>query len=143
MKIHFITIGRPKLEYARLGWDEYTARLSRLHQLKVGHVPDKYAYDAGKIAEYQAGTYKVVLDIEAKEFSSQDLAKKLVDLEMMSKEISFLIGGPDGLPNEIRQSADMLWSLGKLTLPHDLAMVVALEAIYRASTINANLPYHR
>lgn len=143
MKIHFITIGRPKLEYARLGWDEYTARLSRLHQLRASHVPDKYAYDTGKIAEYQAGTYKVVLDIEAKEFSSQGLAKKLVDLEIVSKEISFLIGGPDGLPNEIRQSADMLWSLGKLTLPHDLAMVVTLEAIYRASTINANLPYHR
>jgi 23S rRNA pseudoU1915 N3-methylase RlmH len=53
--------------------------------LESSHVPDKYAYDAGKIAEYQAGTYKVVLDIEAKEFSSQDLAKKLVDLEMSVK----------------------------------------------------------
>ena len=58
-------------------------------------------------------------------------------------ELAFCIGGPDGHSGELRARARALWSLSNLTLPHDLAMVVMSEALYRAATISAGEPYHR
>ena len=96
-----------------------------------------------KIREVTAGTHTVALEITGTMFTSHELADFLTKRELEAREVSFLIGGPDGLPQAIRQSADYRWSLSRLTLPHDLAMVVTLEALFRASTINARLPYHR
>lgn len=143
MKLHIVTVGKPKLAYAVSGVDEYLSRLKRLHEVRITNIADKYAYDAGKIAESLRATTVVALELTGKQYSSEELAKFLTGLELQSKEVSFLIGGPEGLPQEIRGSADHLWSLGKHTMPHDLAMVATLEAIYRASTIKAGLPYHK
>ena len=85
----------------------------------------------------------MVLEIQGNNLSSQDLASFLQKRELEAREVSFVIGGPEGLPQTIIEAADYRWSLGKLTLPHDLAMVVTAEALYRASTINAGLPYHK
>lgn len=143
MKLHIITVGKPKLAYAQSGWNEYLGRLKRLHSVRTTQIADKHAYDAVKIGESQQGSYKVVLEITGQQFTSEALAAKLTKLELLGKEISFLIGGPEGLPQTIRDTADLQWSFGTLTLPHDLAMVTLLEALYRASTINARLPYHK
>jgi 23S rRNA (pseudouridine1915-N3)-methyltransferase len=143
MKLHIITIGKPKLAYAAIGWDEYLGRLQRLHTVRVTHLADKYANDVAKIRETAAGTYMVALEITGTMLSSHELADFLSKRELEAREVSFLIGGPDGLPSDIRQSADYRWSLSRLTLPHDLAMVVTLEALFRAGTIKAGLPYHR
>jgi len=143
MKLHIVTVGKPKLAYAAAGWEEYLGRLQRLHTVRVTQLGDKYANDAAKLKEVTAGTYTVALEIEGTNFSSPVLAEFLKTRELEAREVSFIIGGPDGLPAETRGSADFRWSLGGLTLPHDLAMVVTLEALYRASTIKAGLPYHR
>jgi len=143
MKIHLVTVGKPKLAYAALGWEEYLARLQRLHTVRVTQLADKYAYDTAKFREVTANTFTVVLEIKGKNLSSHQLADFLQTRELEAREVSFIIGGPDGLPDEIRQMAHYQWSLSSLTLPHDLAMVVMLEALYRAATINAHLPYHR
>lgn len=143
MKLHLITVGKPKLVYAKLGWEEYLARLQRFHTVRATHLADKYAYDAPKILEAAVNTYKVGLVIEGEELSSPRLANLLKERELASREVSFIVGGPEGLPTEVIKNLDYRWSLGKLTLPHDLAMVVTLEALYRASTINAGQPYHK
>lgn len=143
MKIHIVTIGKPKLAYARVGWEEYLSRLQRLHTVRVTQLADKYASDASKIAEATASTFTVALEIEGEQLGSEKLAEFLKKRQLEAREISFIIGGPEGLPPSIRGQADYRWSLGPLTLPHDLAMVVTLEALYRASTINASLPYHK
>jgi 23S rRNA (pseudouridine1915-N3)-methyltransferase len=59
------------------------------------------------------------------------------------RDVAFIIGGADGLADDIKNSADMLWSLSSLTLPHALVRVVLVEQIYRAWTIMNNHPYHR
>jgi 23S rRNA (pseudouridine1915-N3)-methyltransferase len=143
MKIHLVTVGKPKLAYAAMGWDEYLTRLQRLHTVRVTQLADKFAYDAAKFAEATARTTVVALEITGQQYTSEELAQFLQTRELEAKEISFVIGGPEGLPAETRQAAHYRWSLSKLTLPHDLAMVVALEALYRASTISAGLPYHK
>lgn len=143
MKLRIVTIGKPKLAYAISGWDEYLGRLQRLHTVRVTHLADRYADDAAKIREATAGTCMVVLEITGEMLSSQELAAFLDKRELEAREVSFVIGGPDGLPQTIRDQADYRWSLSHLTLPHDLAMVVTLEALFRASTIRTGLPYHR
>lgn len=143
MKLHIVTVGRPKLAFAQIGWVEYFTRLSRLHQIRHTVIHDKYAYDPTQIMQELRGTTLCALEITGVEFSSEQLADFLIKRELESREVSFIIGGPKGLPDEVRKAADYQWSLGRLTLPHDLAMVVTLEALYRASTINASLPYHK
>lgn len=143
MKLHIITVGKPKLAYAQLGWDEYLGRLQRLHSMRITQLSDKFAYDAGKILDAAQGSYRVVLEIQGKSLTSEQLADFLRERELEAREVSFIIGGPEGLPQEVRQAADMQLSFGRLTLPHDLAMVTLLETLYRSSTINAGLPYHK
>lgn len=143
MKIQIVTVGKPKLDYAKQGFEEYFTRFSRMHTVRHTVIADKYAYDTTYILETTKGTVRVVLEIMGTEFTSEKLAEFLEKRELESREVSFIIGGPEGLPQEVRDAADYQWSLGRLTLPHDLAMVVTLEALYRASTINAHLPYHK
>lgn len=143
MKLHIITIGKPKLAYSKQGWEEYLVRLQRHHEVRVTHLADKFAYDAKKIIEATGASYKIVLEITGKQLSSSELASFLEQRTLEAREICFIIGGPEGLPIEVIDNADVQLSFSKLTFPHDLAMVILAEALYRATTINANLPYHK
>ena len=64
-------------------------------------------------------------------------------MSFSSSKIDFIIGGSLGLSDEVRRRADMRLSLGRITLPHQLARVVVLEQIYRAFKINAGETYHK
>lgn len=144
MKIHILTVGEPKLTYAKQGWTEYFKRLQRYHSVRVTHIADKWAYDATYLQQAAGNAYKVALVIDGgKELSSPELAGFLEKRAIDAREICFIIGGPEGLPTEVISQADYAWSFGKLTYPHDLAMVILLESLYRASTISAGHPYHK
>lgn len=142
MKLHIITIGQPKLNYAQEGWAEYWDRLKLYHQLRVTHIADKNN-DTSHILEAAVNSYQVALVIDGKQLSSPELSAFLDKRALEGREISFIIGGPDGLPTEVIDQANYTWSLSQLTFPHDLAMVILLETLYRASTISAGQPYHR
>ena len=141
MKLRIITIGSPKLQYAKLGWEEYLKRIRHYHSVQVTHIADKHN-DVTHIEAAIGRNYAVGLVISGQEFSSPALAKFLEKRALEGREISFIIGGPDGLPAEIIDKLDYSWSFGALTYPHDLAMIMLLESLYRASTINTGQPYH-
>jgi 23S rRNA (pseudouridine1915-N3)-methyltransferase len=142
MKMHIVTVGKPKLAYAKQGWDEYWDRLGHYHQLRATHIADKHN-DAEHFIAAAGNAYKVALDVAGEQFSSPKLAKFLEKRALEAKEVCFMMGGPDGMPPDLVEKADYRWSFSALTLPHDLAMVVLLETLYRASTISAGQPYHR
>ncbi len=142
MKLHIITIGQPKLRYAQYGWEEYWSRLGHYHQVRATHIADKQN-DAAHILSAAGNSYKIALTIEGRQFSSPELASLLYKQALEAREVSFIIGGPMGLPEAVITEANLEWSFGKLTFPHDLAMVVLLEALYRASAISAQHPYHK
>jgi 23S rRNA (pseudouridine1915-N3)-methyltransferase len=142
MKLHIITIGEPKLAYAAAGWREYLGRLKHYHSVRVTHIADKHN-DADHLLAAAGQAYKVSLVIEGKQFSSPELALFIESRNQDGREVACIIGGPDGLPSEVIAASDLQWSFGRLTFPHDLAMVVLAEALYRASTIAAGQPYHR
>jgi 23S rRNA (pseudouridine1915-N3)-methyltransferase len=143
MTLHIITVGGPKLTYAKQGWEEYWKRLQHYHQVRVTRAADKKAYESAYLLQAAGNAYKIALVIQAEQLSSPDLASMLEKRALEGRELCFMVGGPEGLPQAVIDQADFAWSLSKLTLPHDLAMVVLLEALYRASTISAGQPYHK
>ncbi len=85
----------------------------------------------------------MALDVLGKPWSTETLAQRLSDWQMNGRNVSLLVGGPDGLSRACLDRADMKWSLSALTLPHPLVRVVLAEQLYRAWTITVNHPYHR
>ena len=142
MKFKIITIGKPKLSFAKEGFMEYVKRLSGRHSVDVVHLRDGVSDE--KILGELNCEFSIALDENGKEFSSRELSEFLdkKSLEGIG-EVCFIIGGPDGHSDKIKGNVDFVWSFGKMTLPHDLAMVVLAEALYRATTISAGHPYHR
>jgi 23S rRNA (pseudouridine1915-N3)-methyltransferase len=151
MRVHIVTVGEPKHEYARIGCALYLERLGRYHKLRVTHVRDsKKSGEAGKLEEGRAlltaagRVFLVALDPRGKQFTTEALSGWLSGLGTSGEgEVAFLVGGPDGLSDEVRERSRLLWSLGDLTLPHDLAQLVLTEALYRASSLDRGEPYHR
>ena len=85
----------------------------------------------------------IALEVGGKRFSTEELAEQLQQWQMSGDNVSFLIGGPDGLSPDCLTRADQRWSLSDLTLPHPLVRVILAEQLYRAWTITVNHPYHR
>lgn len=86
----------------------------------------------------------VVLDERGKELTSREFSEKIVKWQDSGcDEVAFLIGGAYGHSLELKEKADLLLSLGKMTMPHLLARVVLTEQIYRAGLIAQNHPYHK
>lgn len=90
-----------------------------------------------------AGSRLIALDVLGESYTSETLATKIESLQHMTSHLCFLIGGPEGLLPELLALCHERWSLSKLTLPHTLARIVLLEAIYRAFSILTNHPYHK
>lgn len=142
MKLHIITIGAPHLAFAKEGFAEYVKRLGRFHDIHVTHIKD--GKDASTKMLRLCTGYTIALDEHGEQWTSRKFAAILERKAVQGvSEMTFLVGGPDGHTEEILNHVQKKWSLGKHTLPHDLAMVVVAEGLYRASTITAGHPYHR
>jgi 23S rRNA (pseudouridine1915-N3)-methyltransferase len=145
MHWRILAIGKPKLPFAREGIDEYAARMQPFAQVRVEYLrASRREEESALLLEKSEGLYRVVLDERGAEVGSRALAARVTDWENSRvKGIALIIGGADGHTPELRSSANWLWSLSKLTLQHELALVVLLEQLYRAYTIKGGLPYHR
>ena len=85
----------------------------------------------------------VALDERGKSWTTRQLADQMSDWTSSGRDVALLVGGPDGLSAEVKQRADLRWSLSALTLPHALVRVVLAEQLYRAWSLITNHPYHR
>ncbi len=95
-------------------------------------------------AKLSPSSILIALDETGKTLSSIELSKKIIDLQTIKPgKVQFILGGADGLDNDIRGRADLVLSFGRLTWPHMLARVMLVEQIYRARLIATNHPYHR
>jgi 23S rRNA (pseudouridine1915-N3)-methyltransferase len=130
MHWHVFAIGKPKLGFARDGIEEYATRLRPLAAVTIDYLkPAAGEEESATLLRRSEGMYRVALDERGAQFTSRDLAAK--------------VGGAAGHSPALRAKADITWALGKLTLQHELALVVVMEQIYRAYAIKAGLPYHR
>lgn len=143
MTWRIIAAGKPALEFARIGIDEYLRRLQGFGKAEIHFVkPGPRLHE--RMLELSDGTFRVLLDERGRQFSSRGFATELQTLQNRAvSRCSLLVGASDGWDERTREHADLLWSLGPQTLQHELALVVALEQVYRAATILAGTPYHR
>jgi 23S rRNA (pseudouridine1915-N3)-methyltransferase len=84
-----------------------------------------------------------LLDPRGSPWSSEQLATRLDSWRLAARDRALVIGGADGLGDAMLRAADEHWSLGPLTLPHELVRVIVTEQLYRAGTILQGHPYHR
>lgn len=141
MKINFYTISKPNFDYSISAFELYSKRLKFYHEVNVFHF--KNTATPKEILNKINDDFLITLSIDGTNLSSEKLAVFIQELSAKNKTISFIIGAAEGLSSEIIERSNYKWSLSNLTLPHDMAMIVALEALYRASTINLGLPYHK
>ncbi len=146
MRHRILVAGKPALAYAKSGVAEYLKRLSRygsydLVELKAG---DSEAVSA-TLLERSRGDYRIALDERGEALTTEGWERHLGALEMRGeiKRVSFLIGAADGHTGALRKEADAVWQLSRLTLQHELALVVLLEQLYRVATLKRGEPYHR
>lgn len=152
MKIYFICVGKLKENYFTLAVDEYRKRLSRFCDLTVIEVEEasketnllkKNEIEGKRILEKCRGTI-ISLDRCGEMLSSEEFAETLSErFSHGVSEISFVIGGSNGLSDEVKNQSYKLISFGKITFPHQLFRVVLSEQVYRAFTIINGLPYHK
>ena len=145
MKWQLLAIGKPKLPFAAAGIAEYLKRLRAFTRVEVDFLKSsEQEKESSALLRRSEHTFRIVLDERGEELTSRELAARITCLEHSAAPVAaLLVGGADGHTAEVRRSADLLWSLSKLTLQHELALLVAMEQLYRAYTIKAGLPYHR
>lgn len=136
MRLRVVAVGKPRLEYARLGVELYGARIRRYAPLEL-----LFVREAGELLPKAEGHRRIVLDERGRLFTTEGLFRFLLGLE--GERVAFLVGGAEGHPEEVRKGADLLLSLSPLTLQHELALLVLLEQLYRILTLRAGHPYHR
>ena len=138
-----IAIGEPSLAFARRGIEDYLQRLRGFGKIETCFVRPGVP-SPKKVLDLSEGHFRIILDERGRLFTSRDLAAAIQNWENRSiPRCALLVGGADGWNESVRSRADFLWSLSPLTLQHEMALLLALEQIYRASTIKAGLPYHR
>ena len=142
MRIQIITVGKPHLSFAKEGIVEYTKRLSRFVDIAVHHVKENKQTDE-KILKIIDKDVCILLDEKGREYSTEGLTKFIEQNRNQGNNLSFIIGGPDGHTEKIRERANSQIALSQLTFPHDIATMLTLEAIYRSYSILENHPYHR
>lgn len=133
---------------------EYLKRMPREASVEIIEIkPDKRASgknsevvqeaEAARILEAAGKDMLIVLDEHGQEVTTTQLAQRMETWLAGGRDVSLVIGGADGLHASLKQKADWLWSLSKLTLPHGMVRVVLAEQLYRAWSVIQNHPYHR
>ncbi|MFM2198420.1 MAG: hypothetical protein RLZZ505_1852 [Verrucomicrobiota bacterium] len=146
MRFRIIVAGKPALPYAKAAVDEYLKRLTRHGgcELTVVKAGDSESTSA-RLLDASQGCYRIALDERGETPNTRSLARIMESFEIQGevKTIAFLIGAADGHTRQLRDTSDMVLSLSKLTMQHELALIVLLEQIYRLACIKSGSPYHR
>jgi 23S rRNA (pseudouridine1915-N3)-methyltransferase len=152
VELVLLSVGKLRPSY-REAVDDYLRRLGRY--LKVREVEVREASRAPSVeaqraeeaerllAKRPAGSRLVALARQGTGWSSEELAQRVERWRQEARPVALAIGGSHGLAPDLLASAAERWSLGPLTLPHELARVVVAEQLYRASTILRGEPYHK
>jgi 23S rRNA (pseudouridine1915-N3)-methyltransferase len=155
VKLQLVAVGTKMPDWVQTGFLEYLRRFPKDMPLELTEVQ---AGKRGKNADIKrilekegemmlAATGKgnriVTLDIPGQPWETPHLATQLERWKLDGRDVSLLIGGPEGLSPACKAAAEQSWSLSALTLPHPLVRVLVAESLYRAWSITANHPYHR
>lgn len=156
MKVLVLAVSQKTPGWVQLAWDDYAKRLPSDWTLELREVKPA-ARQLGKTAQQNMAIeaerlqavlkgrncLKIALDEHGKVLTTQGLHQLVERAQMQTPEVAFVIGGPDGLASDFKQSCDLKIQLSAMTMPHAMVKVLLIEQIYRIASIASNHPYHR
>ena len=155
MQIDIITVSRKSPTWIEQGFREYVSRMPREMTVKLvevspakrhkSSVRSQIMQDEAKrlLAAIPQSAYVVALDERGSIWDTLQLAAQIRNWQADYAQVALLVGGADGLAEECRARAHAVWSLSRLTFPHEMVRVLLAEQLYRAWTVTVGHPYHR
>ena len=155
MQIKLVAVGTRMPIWVNQAFQEYAQRMPKLCQLELREITAKkrgknadtariLRDEASAIVDAIPSTFSTIaLDRKGKSINTEQLAQHMQNWIDESQDVAIVIGGPEGLDSHYLASCQAKWSLSALTFAHPVVRVMLAEQLYRAWSINANLPYHR
>tara|TARA_B100000029_G_C17279679_1_gene852983 strand:- start:326 stop:793 length:468 start_codon:yes stop_codon:yes gene_type:complete len=155
MKFQIVAIESKRPLWARSAFEIYQKRFDRSIEVKwlglrpAGSVKTlnkkSIIREEGKMLLERVNQDSIIISMDKKgsNWNTMRLKEKFSDWLLSSRNVSFLIGGPEGLSDRCLEKSDEIWSLSPLTFPHTIVPVIIIEQLYRAWSIEKNHPYHR
>jgi 23S rRNA (pseudouridine1915-N3)-methyltransferase len=146
MKLFIVAIGHKMPSWVETAMQDYLKRMPKelpiiIKELKPDISPAK---EAVKVVEViPKNSIVIALDERGTDLTTTQMSHHLAQWQQIGKDVYLLIGGADGLDEALKKSAQMMWRLSSLTLPHAMARLLLVEQLYRSWTILQNHPYHR
>ncbi len=155
VKINIVCIGKVKDKYIRDGIEEFSKRLSRyanFNVVELNEEDDNKGIESAisketeriiNVINKKSQSYNILLDLKGKQKSSEEMAELLEKITIQKSEINFIIGGSNGVGDELRRIVDFRLNFSLFTFPHQLMRLILAEQIYRWISINNNIKYHK
>lgn len=155
MRINLVAVGTKLPNWVQAGYEEYAKRLTgdcRLQLIEIEAGKRGKNADIARILQNEGERMLaaipihsciIALDVQGQLWNTPQLSQQLQKWQFMGRDISLLIGGPEGLAPACSAKAELKWSLSPLTFPHPLVRVVVAEQLYRAWSLLRGHPYHR
>ena len=155
IRINVVCIGKIKEKYIKEGINEFLKRLSKYIKLEIIELAEE---DDNKGIENainseteriinaiskKSYSYNILLDLKGKMLDSEEMAQKIEKISMISSEINFIIGGSNGVNDNLRKIVDFRLCFSPMTFPHQLMRFILTEQLYRWVSINNNIKYHK
>ena len=155
IRINVVCIGKIKEKYIKEGINDFLKRLSKYIKLEIIELAEE---DDNKGIENainseteriinaiskKSYSYNILLDLKGKMLDSEEMAQKIEEISMISSEINFIIGGSNGVNDNLRKIVDFRLCFSPMTFPHQLMRLILTEQLYRWVSINNNIKYHK
>lgn len=143
--IRIICVGKIKESFYRDAISEYMKRLQKYHKVMIDEVMDSDIKSEKELIlkKIKDSDYVVAMDINGDEYNSLEFSSFLDKSFLYHSNITFVIGGSDGLDEEVKSRVDKRISFSKMTFPHQLFRIILLEQIYRSFKIIHHESYHK
>ena len=143
--IKIIAVGKIKENYLKEAINDYQKRINKYHKLKIIEIEDdNIINEKDRILKHiNKKDFLIALDIQGTELTSIELSKKLNNIFINNSNITFIIGGSNGIHDSIKNIVNYKLSFSKMTFPHQLFRLILLEQIYRSFKILNNETYHK
>lgn len=155
MNINFLLIESSRPQWSEMAFESYKSKFNKSITISWNGIKPATRnknYSVSEVVQKESALLKkkikehdfvVALDKEGINLDTEKLKSNFENWIASSKDVSFVIGGPDGLSNELTEESNFCWSLSQLTFPHAVVPILVLEQIYRAWSMTQNHPYHR
>ena len=155
MNINFLLIESSRPQWSEMAFESYKSKFNKSITISWNGIKPATRnknYSVSEVVQKESTLLKkkikehdfvVALDTEGINLDTEKLKSNFENWIASSKDVTFVIGGPDGLSYELIEESNFCWSLSQLTFPHAVVPILVLEQIYRAWSMTQNHPYHR